>query len=127
MKLLVLFISLSLCFFSCNNKLQTTKILAISIAKDSCYILLDSVGKPVSALRSMKIIENTLSDSIQIGFAVIPRGYIGEIPYLRFDTSRDKCIDPEIDKKYWPKTGMICINLYLHRPFKGEIKIQYNY
>jgi len=129
MRYLILLTSFSFCFCACykNKKASTTKILTINTSVDSCYVLLDSTGRPVSAYRKMKILENSLSDSILIGFAVIPPGRLGEMGYYRVDTSVDKCFDPKYGTEDLPKTPMICLNLYLKRNFKGEIKIEYEY
>ena len=126
MKYLSLFIISSVYLFSCTKK-NNSRILTINISKDSCYVLLDSAGKPITAFRGMKILENSLSDTIGIGFGIISPGYIGKIGYYRVDTSVDKCFDPKYGTEKLPKTPMICVDLYLKRNFKGEIKLEYEY
>ena len=124
-----IFILISLHFIACNDDHKASKILKVTFGSDSCYKLLDSSERPVRAFRGMRILKNSLSDSIGFGFAIIPPGRTGKINYLRYDTSVDKILylDDDDDVNSLPKTDMICINRYQNRNFIGELIIEYKY
>ncbi len=127
MKFIIIFFAVYL-ICSCNSKSQNTSTLKIFPENDSCYYLRnDKTNEIIEAFRKIRIVENTLTDTISLGFVILPPRYVGEFFYLRVDERVDAAIDPELDDKYWPKTRMFCINLYEHKPVKGKLVIQYSY
>ena len=129
MKLIIVFIPL-LIFLPCKSNSpepqKGTATIKISGIKDSCYYLGNS-GKPIEAFRKVEILENTMTDTIVLGYAVVYPGYVGEFPYLRMDGRVDAAIDPETPEKFWPKTKMFCVNLYQRKVVQGELTIKYSY
>ena len=77
--------------------------------------------------RGIEIIKNTLTDTVLLGLAVVPAGYIGEFRYLRVSDSVVAPFDPNLDISILPKTKTICINLYQRRAAQGELIIKYYY
>gem|GEM_PF-4796997 len=104
---------------SCQSGPQASNVLKIEVTKDSCYKLIDSAN------RHIEIIENTLQDTVVLGFAVLPPKYVGNFNYLRSDERVDAAIYPETPEHLMPKTKMICINLYARRKNKGHLVIKF--
>jgi len=113
---------------SCNSNSQKSGIIVVSALKDSCYNLQDTITKkPIEAFRELEIIQNTLDDTIGLGFAILQPGYSGKFRYLRGNENQNGAYDPEISDEYLPKTKTICVDLYQRRPAKGKLVIKYSY
>ena len=70
--------------------------------------------------------ENTLQDTLILGYSVVYPGYTGKFDYLR--ANLNEVIDKrEVPYNDWPKTNTLCINLYQKRPVHGYLKIKYYY
>ncbi len=75
--------------------------------------------------RQMRIIENTLTDTISVGFSIVVPGEIRNFIYRR--TGENSGSHPEQPLETLPKTYEICVNKYKGRSVNGGIKIQYWY
>ena len=118
-----LILALLVCFtiFSCGSNSQPPGALVVFGLKDSCYNLQDSVmHKPIAASRELEIIQNTLEDTVVLGFAIVAPGYTGKFRYLGG-------YDPDISDEQLPKLSKICVGLYQRRPSKGKLIIKYLY
>jgi len=114
MKKIPIFLLVAL-ILSCKSNPKTSNVFKIEGSKDSCYKFTDSVK------RQVEIIENTLQDTVLLGFTVVPPKYVGNFNYLGIDGRNDAVIYPETPEQLMPKTTMICINLYKQRKVKGYL------
>ncbi len=111
--------------YSCSS--QKSGILTIDFkGKDTCIFLKDETGKPISIDRKLIISENTVSDTIAIGFSVVYPKTPDKMIYIKLDDRTDMAI---YDEAYpdLPKTDRIWIHLYENRFCTGTLKIKYSY
>ena len=115
----ILTVLFAIVIFSCNQDSRTQNILKIEGNNDTCYTLTDSVKRQVD------IIENTLEDTILLGFGVVPPKYIGKFNYLGVDGKTDALIYPQTPTELMPKIATICVNLYEKRRAKGFVVLKF--
>src|SRR3954469_16109176 len=76
---LILVLALISTFNSCALKSQHIMRLTLLPDHDSCYYLKSEAGDSIFPYRRMKIIENSLSDSVNVGFSMVGPNDKGEV------------------------------------------------
>jgi len=110
--------------WSCNSKAKKTVLLTIEPGKDSCYLIHDLSNKSVNEIsRKMKILENSLTDTVVFCSTALAPGYIGTALNPKPDNSIESVLDIE-ELEFWPKSKEICIFSYRSKPVKGRIVIE---
>lgn len=113
----------------CKTEAQRTGYIVLEAKKDSCYWIIDSTHqKAIEVSRTIEIVENTLEDTIGLGFAIVHPNQTGKFKYLRSNESpQSGVIYYETPDEQLPKTKTFCIDLYQRRSVKGYLKIKYYY
>lgn len=112
-------------FAGCTKSKKTITINASDLKFESnCIQLSNDNGKSVMAFREMEVVENTLSDTVVIGWGVLAPGDKGRHNYLR----PGEYAENQEDVYNLPKTPEICIGHFLKRvPSSGKVIIRYQY
>lgn len=78
--------------------------------------------------RKVIILENTLTDTILLGFTIVSPKYTGEVIYLQQDTVTSRSLYyVNGDSEVLPKTNKLCLHLYQNKLANGKIRVQYFY
>jgi len=129
MKLKVLFI-LCLCIGLSNCKIEpkrqyVTKIIEVNIdSNDKCYFFRNEVSDTMKFNRNLKIIENTISDSIIIGNSVLAPNYIGDLEYTMLENNKEVVLDLRYEN---PAADRIWVFPFKMKKSKGTLKLQLTY
>jgi hypothetical protein len=95
---------------------------------DSCYYLKSEAGDSIFPYRRMKIIENSLSDSVNVGFSMVGPNDKGEVLNLRIDESVDNAQYPEgIDLTGASRAKLVCINIPASKKVTGKLVLELKY
>jgi hypothetical protein len=95
---------------------------------DSCYYLKSEAGDSIFPYRRMKIIENSLSDSVNVGFSMVGPNDKGEVLNLRIDESVDNAQYPEgIDLPGASRAKLVCINIPANKKVTGKLVLELKY
>ncbi len=116
-----LFIFFTFCFITSTASCQNYKILKLNAASDSCFTL------PQEAYREIEIVENTLTDTIGLGYSILAPEKLGTFIYRRAHKGNDGLLYLEMSQSKWPKTPKFCFDEYKKRKAKGYIIIKYRY
>jgi hypothetical protein len=114
---------------SCQDSRTRPNAATIEIIplRDSCYHLMLK-GQEIAANRKLNILENTLTDTILLGFTIVAPNYTGEVIYLQKDTvTSNSFYQSSGDDENLPKTKSLCIHLYQKKAANGKIRVQYFY
>jgi hypothetical protein len=104
-----------------------TGIIEIEPKQDSCYTLKEN-GQIMQVSRRFIILENTLTDTILLGFTIVSPKYTGEVIYLQQDTVTSRSLSYlNGDSEVLPKTNKLCLHLYQNKLANGKIRVQYFY
>ena len=113
-----LFIGLGALLTLCNKQQKNSVEIDFS-RLDTCFALIDGQDNKILAARELEIVENSLTDSIAIGFGVLPPNYLGKIFY----SQEGNVMLYRGDKN--SRTDSLCFNYYNGRRSRGKIKIEY--
>ena len=108
--------------YGCKDKKEMLTITINISNPDTCFEL--SAGDSVLYRRDIEILENTLSDTIGLGFAVVYPRETGKHPYLRGGRELFYVIDSS-QVKDLPPIRTICFDAYLKRPVHGTITLRF--
>ena len=112
-------------FAGCTKSEKTITINASDFKLESnCIQFFNGNGKSVIAFRELEILENTLSDTVVIGWGVLPQGYKGRHNYLL----PGEYTEDQEDVNNLPKIPEICISRFHKRaPSYGKVIIRFRY
>jgi hypothetical protein len=80
---------------SCRSQTKGKQSFEVKIAynfKDTCMSFKNDSGSLVSFYRDVEIIENTVTDTLRIGFSIVRPKQTGTIIIYQSDTARDKSL-----------------------------------
>lgn len=112
-----------LVFFSCTKKSYLDIDASKIEQKDKCFNINDEKGVSISVNRKIKIIENTLTDTISMGYAIVYPGETGDFTNYRF--KENGMLDPEASSL--PLMKEICVHKYMNKVVKGKLKLEFSY
>ena len=109
------FFILFLLITSCNNYIIKKKIEVNSDA--DCFNFINAEGDTLYINRkNIEVIENTINDTILIGYTILPPGKLGKIKYSKTEDNLS------LNLKYKnPPTKEICYSYYRNKPAKGAL------
>lgn len=110
--------------FSCAQK--NKGIIKIELNGDSVKVYAIDEPKNIKVFRELTILENTLTDTILLGYSVVPVNYIGKILYTK-EGETALYIDEHADVKSLPKIDSIFVYRFNNRVVKGKLLIEYTY
>ena len=99
-----------------KNNSDTIKLEFKFLGVDTCFQL------PIEANRTIEIVENTVTDTVDLGYVVYFPGQTGKFTYRRYGKG---FIDVDLPDDMLPSTNEICIGRYQNREVTGYIKIKY--
>lgn len=121
MKIVLIFLSL-IFFSSCNAKSQHTQSFIKEIVLgsdfiDTCLVFKSASGDTMLFNRKVEVLENTFTDTVNIGFHLLYPKQTGQIFISQYDTATDRSMyaSPEyidyINKHQKPErlTKLLCI------------------
>lgn len=134
-KIRLILIQALLILLSSGCKSQTTELNYVDVKlnntfKDTCLIIKDALGDTLSFYRNIEIIENSFTDTLNIGFSIVQPLKTGDLLILQSDTSKEMALynDPKYIDYLWKtnhpelKTKYLCIYRYSN----GSLNIDKN-
>ena len=115
--LFLLFIFIANC--SAQKEIRTIEVNTNRNAKE-CFSFLKKEDT-LEFNRKIKIIKNSISDTIIIGHVVLPPKYTGTIDYTKLKKRDDLTVDLNYDN---PPAKMICVHQYKSLTSKGKITFE---
>lgn len=118
-----IFVFLELSFFQdCHQEKTIVKKINIDTAvHKECYFFTDSDNDTLKFDRHLKILENTLTDSIVLGHSVLSPHYTGVIEYTMLDNRNDISLDLRYHN---PPADRICILPHKEKESRGTLTIE---
>jgi hypothetical protein len=117
----VILIIVVVAIFGCKHKNEMLTITINISNPDTCFEL--SAGDSVLYRRDIEILENTLSDTIGLGFAVVYPRETGKHPYLRDGNELLYLVTPS-DIEDQPPIRTICFDAHQKKPAHGTITLR---
>ena len=113
-----------LLLISCNKNTIVTKTINVEIeseTKEKCFFLKENKLDTLKFNRYLKIIKNTLTDTIVIGQGLLTPKYLGVIAYTKLGNRDDVMLDVEYEN---PQADRICISSYKNKKSSGVLIFQ---
>lgn len=117
------YLCISFLILSACKKTDVLEINAEDLkGKEICLYFYSNGKRILNVNRELKILENTLTDTLAIGFGIVAPGQIGKIVDLR---SEDGLLYDEVLDL--PKTDRLYVNKYKNKAVRGKLKILFSY
>lgn len=110
-----------LCLVSCINNNVLVKTINIDVPlNENCYFFIENTLDTLKFERKIRIIKNTLTDTIIFGNGVLRPKYLGHIGYSKFK-NEDDILDLDYSN---PPADRICIRSYKGKKSHGVLELE---
>ena len=129
MKPAILLFLIASSIFSCSEYGTITITAKDLKAVDNCFPI-KVANKKVSVSREVEVVENTLTDTVGLGFAILAPKYTGKFEYARMGNG---LVDTDFGTAVtdYPNISEICIDLQMgkmeRKPKEGKHVIRFKY
>lgn len=122
--IIVISIIAAISIYGCKTRKNETLTATINITNpDTCFDL--SAGDSVLFRRDIEILENTLSDTIGLGFGVVAPNRLGKMIYMQNGVNDVVYYEPALGTHNLSPINSVCFQPYRNKKAESYLKIKF--